>query len=263
MVKVKEDMTGWKMWEHGVSDSKVIVKKQVEDYIKPNGRPEAQWLCECNCDLHTEFISLGYKIKSGHTKSCGCLGKELASQRLKKYNHYDLSGDYGIGWTSNTNEEFYFDLDDYDRIKDYCWYSQSHSDGYCSLETRDPITGKHISMHILLGLKWHDHIDRNPFNNRKENLRPATVQENNRNKSINKRNKSGFTGVRWLARLNKWIADIRIDKKSIHLGVYSNKDDAIRARLNAENKYFGGFAPQRHLFEQYGITIQNELEDVT
>ena len=66
--------------------------------------------------------------------------------------------------------------------------------------------------------------------------------------------------MRWLERLHKWIADIRIDKKTKHIGVYLNKEDAIRARLNAENKYFGNFAPQRHLFEQYGITIQNESE---
>ena len=44
-----------------------------------------------------------------------------SSKCNKKYNKYDLSGEYGIGWTSNTNQEFYFDLEDYDKIKDYCW----------------------------------------------------------------------------------------------------------------------------------------------
>ena len=38
----------------------------------------------------------------------------------KKYNTYDLTGEYGIGYTSK-DEEFYFDLEDYDKIKDYCW----------------------------------------------------------------------------------------------------------------------------------------------
>ena len=258
MVNVKEDITGWKMWEHGVEDSRVVVIRQTDDYIKPNGRHEARWLCECNCDLHTKFIAAGDKLKSGHTKSCGCLAKELASKRLKKYNQYDLSGDYGIGWTANTNEEFYFDLEDYEIIKNYSWYSNSHIDGYCSLESRDTTNGRHIKMTALLGCKGYDHIDRNPFNNRKANLRKATIQENNRNRSLGKRNTSGYIGVRWLERLNKWIADIRIDKKSKHLGVYSNKDDAVRARLKAEDEYFGDFAPQRHLFEQYGITTQNE-----
>ena len=45
------------------------------------------------------------------------------------------------------------------------------------------------------------------------------------------------------------------------LGHFDNKDDAIRARLNAEVKYFGEFAPQKHLYEQYGIkTPQNDCE---
>jgi hypothetical protein len=257
MVKVKEDMTGWKMWEHDVPDSRIIVLEQTEDYVKPCGRHEAQWLCECNCDLHTQFIVAGDKIRSGHTKSCGCLVRELAGQRAKKYNRYDLSGNYGIGWTTNTNDEFYFDLDDYDKIKDYCWHSQPHLDGYCSLEARNPINGKHIRMHVLLGFKWHDHIDRNPFNNRKANLRPATIQENNRNRSLSKRNTSGYIGVRWNEKLCKWTAEIRIDKKTKYLGAYLDKNEAIKARLKAESKYFGEFAPQRHLFEEYGITTRN------
>ena len=55
----------------------------------------------------------GDNLKSGSTKSCGCLAKEIRSKIHKKYNQYDLSGEYGIGWTSNTNEEFYFDLEDF------------------------------------------------------------------------------------------------------------------------------------------------------
>ena len=64
-------------------------------------------------------------MKHGHTKSCGCLNNEkrsLLGKNSKKYNKYNLNGEYGIGWTSNTNEEFYFDLEDYDKIKDYCWF---------------------------------------------------------------------------------------------------------------------------------------------
>lgn len=45
MVKVREDMTGWNMWEHGVEDSRVTVLKQIEDIVGKNGRVAAQWLC--------------------------------------------------------------------------------------------------------------------------------------------------------------------------------------------------------------------------
>ena len=60
-----------------------------------------------------------------------------------------------------------------------------------------------------------------------------------------------------------WRVYISIDKKSINLGSFANKDDAIKARLKAEAKYYGEFAPQIHLFEQYGITQQNDSNEIT
>ena len=44
-----------------------------------------------------------------------------------------------------------------------------------------------------------------------------------------------------------------VNRKEILLGTYENFDDAVRARLEGEKKYFGEFAPQKHLFAQYGI----------
>ena len=75
MVKVKEDMTGWIMSEHGVFDSRIKVIKQAEDYVTSTGAHYAQWLCECMCENHTKFVVTGQDLRSGHTKSCGCRGK--------------------------------------------------------------------------------------------------------------------------------------------------------------------------------------------
>ena len=48
------------------------------------------------------------------------------------------------------------------------------------------------------------------------------------------------------------------DGKEINLGYFDNIEDAVKARLEGELKYFGAeFAPQRHLFEQYGIEVPN------
>ena len=170
-------------------------------------------------------------------------------------NKYDLSGKYGIGWTSNTNKEFYFDLEDYDKIKDYTWFENILSSGYSRLDAYNPSTRKTIGMHYLLGCKYYDHIDRNPLNNRKTNLRFATSQENARNRGVSKRNSSGFIGVHFDKEKNKWRSGITINYEHIRLGYFVNKDDAIRARLDAEAKYFGEFAPQRHLFEKYNIKV--------
>lgn len=261
MVKVKEDMTGWKMWEHGVPDSRLTVVKQIEDYVSQGGVRRAQWLCECSCSDKTRIIAVGTRIKNGRVKSCGCLAKELTSKRNKKrnkkYNKYDLSGKYGIGYCSNTGSPFYFDLEDYDKIKDYCWHLHLTHRGYKQLRAKIPGEGKHIVMHILLGYKGYDHIDRNPLNNCKDNLRQANATENARNRSIGRNNTSGFIGVIWNKAHSKWNAFIVIDKKRKYLGYFNNKEDAVLVRLEAESKYYGEFAPQRHLFEEYGVTVQN------
>ena len=172
----------------------------------------------------------------------------------RKYNKYDLSGEYGIGWTSNTNREFYFDLEDYDLIKDYCWreYAQKDCD-HVTLRARDRQSGKNVMMHGLVFGKYCDHINRNPLDNRKSNLREATAKENARNSSIAKNNTSGVIGVTWNQKDNVWQARICVDWKSKSLGYFNNKTDAIVARLKAEKEYYGEFAPQRHLFETYYV----------
>ena len=73
MVKVKEDMTGWVMSEHGIPDSRLIVVKRVEDYVSPNGQRQAQYLCKCNCGSNKDIVTRAMWIKNGHTKSCGCI----------------------------------------------------------------------------------------------------------------------------------------------------------------------------------------------
>ena len=135
---------------------------------------------------------------------------------FKNYNEYDLLGEYGIGYCSNTNSKFYFDLEDYDKIKDYCWY-ESVKGVYHSLIAReflsDNYTNHIIRMHQVLGYNYPDHINRNPLDNRKCNLRQATVSQNNMNKTIVKNNKSGVIGINWDKKLKKWKVSITCNKK--------------------------------------------------
>lgn len=262
MIKVKIDMTGWIMSKHGVPNSRLTVIEQSEDYIDPHGIHRAQWLCECSCEGHNRIKVLGSSLRNGNTLSCGCLRKETSSQTWKnkfcKTNIYDLSGEYGVGWTTNTNQKFYFDLEDYEKIKNYCWIEHVLTNGFHKLEAFNPKTKKTISMHVLLGYKFYDHIDRNELNNRSCNLRPATHQENSCNKSIQSNNTSGVSGVNFNNRHGKWSARIGICNTRICLGYFDNKEDAIHARLQAESKYYGEFAPQKHLFDKYNIDIKEE-----
>lgn len=100
-----------------------------------------------------------------------------------------------------------------------------------------------------------DHKDRNKLNYTRDNLRICTHRENSINKGIIPTNTSGVTGVYWVKDKNKWQSKLECNKKRITLGSFTNKTDAIKARLTAENEYFGEFAPQRHLFEEYGVKI--------
>lgn len=80
MVKVKEDMTGWKMWEHGVPDSRLTVIERAEDNVLSNGKKQVRYLCECNCTEHNRTVVLAAHLKNGRTLSCGCVQKEKAGR---------------------------------------------------------------------------------------------------------------------------------------------------------------------------------------
>ncbi len=240
------------MAEHGIQNSRWTVIE-----YKGNGT----WLCECSCKKHTRKNVKGTTLRNGHSMSCGCITSENTIQRNKdkhKTNQYDLSGEYGIGYCSNTGTPFYFDLEDYDLIKDYCWCECVDDKNYHSLEAYNCKTKKSIRMHHLFDMKGCDHKDRNPLNNRRENLRKCTRNQNAINKAPQVTNTSGISGVTWCKSFNKWRARVTVDGTRVSLGLFTNKDEAVVARLKAEQKYYGEFAPQQHLYEQYGITTNKE-----
>lgn len=243
MVKVRTNISGNRYGRL------TVISQSEEDLIKPNGKKEALWLCKCDCGNMTKLPK--YKLESGHTKSCGCYAKEFSKknfenhQQFRKYNTYDLTGVYGIGYTSNTNKQFYFDKEDYDKIKINCWYEDNY--GYAVSRNINKI-GKsvNIKMHRLImndfSNKVIDHINHNTLDNRKQNLRIVTRVQNQMNMSKRKDNTSGFTGVHFNKRSDKWMATIQVNYKSINLGTFKNKEDAIEARKKAEEKYFGKYS---------------------
>lgn len=82
-----------------------------------------------------------------------------------------------------------------------------------------------------------DHIDHNRVNNRMENLRDVTVQANAQNMNIGKRNVSGFLGVCWVKQKRRWRASLKSGGKIIHLGFFSDINDAAAARKAGDIKY--------------------------
>lgn len=251
--KIKRKRGGQPLDLIGQRFGRLLVIERAEDHIDPkSGKHKTMWLCQCDCG--NTYVTRGNSLKSGTAKSCGCLHKEISSitaktkiSHGKKYNKYDLSGEYGIGYTTK-GEEFYFDLEDYDKIKDICW--QIDNRGYVighSIRTKPQ---KVLRMHrVVMNITDKniviDHIiteDKN--DNRKQNLRITTQNMNCKNRRLSIRNTSGITGVSWHKLKKKWYAYIGVDGKRIGLGFYNNINEAIKIRKEAEVKYYGEYRYQ-------------------
>ena len=128
------------------------------------------------------------------------------------------------------------DLDDVDRVGQYKWHI---SHGYaCCNENK-------IRLHRFImncpNDKVVDHINHNPLDNRKCNLRICSNQQNCMNQNKHSNNTSGYTGVLWDKAKNKWMARIKVNYKQIFLGYYDTLEKAIEVRKQAEIKYFGEY----------------------
>lgn len=134
------------------------------------------------------------------------------------------------------------DDDDVWIVVPYTWCVSS--EGYAM--TSAPITRRTIYMHrLILGLEageFTDHINGDRLDNRRENLRQATVGQNTANTGLTTRNRSGFKGVYFHRRTGKWIAQIKVAGRKKHLGTFSAAKDAARAYDEAARNAFGHFA---------------------
>lgn len=99
------------------------------------------------------------------------------------------------------------------------------------------VTGEHPTNKI-------DHIDTNRLNNKFSNLRQASDAENCRNKNKHKNNTTGFKGVTkcGVSKKNPWRAEITVNSKAIHLGLFKTALLAHGAYCEAAKKYHGVFA---------------------
>lgn len=140
----------------------------------------------------------------------------------------------------SNNKKAVVDREDYSLIKDYHWY---YDHGY----VRSSSFQKKTYLHRLLLDAKHgqqvDHINGNPLDNRKRNLRVCSDLQNKWNTGVRrKNNKSGFKGVSWHKPHQLWRATIVVDKKQISLGYYKEAKLAAVAYDSAAVKYFGEFA---------------------
>jgi hypothetical protein len=86
-----------------------------------------------------------------------------------------------------------------------------------------------------------DHINLNRADNRIVNLRLATHSDNKRNEGVRKNNRSGFKGVGWDVRSNKWQARCYVNGKTHHLGFFTDPAKAAEAYKEFASKEHGQF----------------------
>lgn len=202
------------------------------------------WYCICECGKYKNV--LGTDLRQGKVRSCGCLHSEITRDRSRKQNIYDLTKEYGIGLTYNTNQEFYFDLEDFDKIKEYCWLESDQ--GYIVAHNIYGKSPQNVRMHRLVTdnkFQIVDHINLKRYDNRKYNLRTATKQTNNINRAANSNNKLGTKGIYWLNHNNCYQAKIQKGNK-----IYSKKstdiDFLIKWRKEKELELYGEYAYSDH-----------------
>lgn len=149
------------------------------------------------------------------------------------------------------------DKEDYEKCLQHRWRMDVHKrDNGCvryDVITGSPSKNNIIYLHRFLmntdGEHCVDHIDGNPLNNLKSNLRVCTQKENVRNKTVlQSNNTSGITGVYKDSRNREtnWISEIRYNDVKIYLSAYIKLEDAVYCRYFAEKVLFKEFQPIAH-----------------
>lgn len=179
-------------------------------------------------------------------------------------NDYRIEGNKAIFNLYNQKNikigEFIIDAEDIYKVRNHKW-RKSHNHVVTGNKWKGENRVKDLAW-IVLGLqdlegKVVDHINHNPLDNRKNNLRVCEQNKNTKNVSKKKNNKSGYVGVSFNKSRNKWSAEIKVNYRKIHLGEYKNLEDAVYARMIAEALYFGDYKNEEEYENKYQYT--NEL----
>ncbi|MFE0595423.1 HNH endonuclease [Paenibacillus lactis] len=137
------------------------------------------------------------------------------------------------------------DDEDYGKLIKLKWH---YNRGYARHSYWESGTSKSIWMHhVILGVYPNrklvvDHINGNPLDNRKINLRIVTQQQNLFNKSPSCKSTSKFKGVYWYKARSKWCSKIMLDGRYRHIGYFESEIEAALAYNKAARELFGDCA---------------------
>jgi len=203
----------------GRSYSNLTILRRGEDYVKPSGAKDTQWVCLCSCG--NEKLIRATSIKNGDTKSCGCISKKATSERFKKHG-MTKSKIYAV-FTAMKSRCFNKNNKRYDD-----WGGRGIT--VCKEWLENP--EKFLLWAKKTGYAEGFTLDRidNDKNYSPSNCRWATYEEQNVNKRMAKSNTSGYAGVFFDVRNNGWRAQIEHRKNKVYLGTFKGKEEARQAR---------------------------------
>jgi hypothetical protein len=144
------------------------------------------------------------------------------------------------------------DDEDYEFINKWKWHAYKGYGGvfYAHRSLHIGKRVKHIFMHRVInetpeGLDT-DHVNGDGLDNRRENIRTATRSQNMFNRAKNKNNTSGYRGVSWHAKTQKWQVQVRVNNKNKYIGLFRSLEDAANAYKERSKELIGHEIRREH-----------------
>jgi len=172
-------------------------------------------------------------------------GKDTACRNCPPDYQFSVKGTTATGRLPD-GSEFQIDASDIPLVAQRYWHKSVS--GYIINDTEQR---HYIRLHrYLLGLTDDalavDHINRDKLDCRKENLRIVTAQQNSMNRSVQKNNTSGYVGVYFVNRKQKYCVKIGLNNKNIYLGYTFDPVEGAQMYNVASDILFGEFAGHRN-----------------
>ena len=214
--------------------------------IKVDEEKHGYYLCKClKCNNPNLKSVRKDHLVHGHITDCGCNNKEKRSNAVKKQrqkkNIQFIKDNILYVKCSNSDHYFMCDIQDKNIVDKHTWYE--NDSGYICTRIGDRIIKFHRYILRLIDKNNDhtynvvDHIDGNVQNNCRINLKVCDQVDNMKNIKIRNNNTSGYVGVEYIERINRYHAYITSNKILHNLGYFKTLEEAIKARKEAEKEY--------------------------